>query len=179
MSLKPALDLGCGRAKRPGAIGMDKHGRTMADVVADMDAPHLPFADGSFGSVYLTDSLEHAGDVWALMAEVERILEDGGEVFVRVPHFSSLHAFSDFTHRHFFSYESIAGLTGAREVYGHYQRSGFELKSARILMWRAWRVMGLEWLFNKVPGVYEKLFAFRFPAMALEFCLTKRGKSYI
>ena len=168
------LDLGCGSAKRLDSIGVDKYRGSSANILADMDAPYLPFRDGIFDSVSMTDALEHTADVLSTLSEIARILKPGGEFTARVPHFTSIHAFSDFTHRHFFSVEALRHLTGGYPQYAHYGIGVFELKSVRILMWRAWRMLGIEALANAFPSVYEKLFAFWFPAMAIEFCLGKR-----
>jgi SAM-dependent methyltransferase len=169
------LDLGCGAAKRPNSIGVDKYRGSSADIIADMDAPHLPFRDGVFDSVSMTDALEHTADVLATLSEIARILKPGGVFNARVPHFTSIHAFSDFTHRQFFSVEALRHITGGYPGYAHYDIGVFKVKSVRILMWRAWRMLGIEALANAFPSVYEKLFAFWFPAMAIEFCLGKRG----
>ncbi|MBI5816511.1 MAG: methyltransferase domain-containing protein [Nitrospinae bacterium] len=176
METRRSLDLGCGRAKTPGFVGVDKFRDTQADVVADVDAPHLPFADSTFDEVAMTDSLEHVEDVAAAVTEIGRILKPGGELRVRVPHFSSLHAYSDFTHKHFFSMEGVKHLAGGYGQYGHYSVKGFRIKSIRLNLWGLWRVLGVEWLANRFPLAYEKLFAFSFPAMSMEFCLTIENK---
>jgi len=171
------LDLGCGRKAQAGAIGLDISPESGADVVADMDAPHFPFKDGAFDEVVMTDALEHVADVKAALSEAARILRPGGAITARVPHFSSLHMYSDFTHRHFFSAEGIRRMTQEHPEYSHYYISGFKLERLDIKLWRAWRIFGIEWMANRFPLAYEKLFAFRFPAMALEFRLTTAPKS--
>lgn len=171
------LDIGCGRARMEGAVGLDKSPDSEADVVADIDAPHLPFKSGSFDEVVMMDSLEHVGDVKKTLYEAARVLRPSGSVFIRVPHFSSLHAYSDFTHKNFFSAEGVRRMVEEHPEYGHYYISGFTLASMKIRMWKAWRLLGIEWLANRYPLAYEKLFAFRYPAMALEFRLTVSGES--
>ncbi len=171
------LDLGCGRAKREGSIGLDLTLETSADVVADMDSAHLPFKDMTFDEIVMYDSLEHVSDVRATLIEAARILRYGGFISVRVPHFSSLHAYSDFTHRNFFSAEGLRTLFNDDPGYGHYTIQDLRLARLRITLWRAWRLLGIEWLANRFTLIYEKLFAFRFPAMSMEFRLTLREKS--
>jgi len=170
------LDLGCGRAKTTGSIGVDRSPETDADVVADVDAKRLPFKDCTFSSVIMNDALEHVSNVGDTLAEIHRILKPGGEFRAQVPHFTSLHAFSDFTHRHFFSLEGVKRLAGDNERYGHYDVKGFRLKRARLKMWKIWRLLGVELIANRFPQTYEKLFAFSFPSMFIEFCLTKEDK---
>ncbi|MBI4827429.1 MAG: class I SAM-dependent methyltransferase [Nitrospinae bacterium] len=169
------LDLGCGGAKTPGAVGMDRLPLSGVDVVADLDAPFFPFAEGSFDEIVMTDALEHVADPRRALAECVRILADGGRITARVPHFTSLHAYSDVTHRHFFSAEGIRRLAGAApEPSPHLTVPGLALVSLRIRMWRLWRILGVELLANAYPVTYEKLFAFIFPSMSIEFRLTKR-----
>ncbi len=49
-------------------------------------ATRLPFLDGSFDKVVLSEVLEHVADDAALMREVHRVLRPGGVVAVTVPH---------------------------------------------------------------------------------------------
>ena len=68
-----SLDVGCGRNKRPGAIGVDSNRNTAADVVADIDRGALPFRDNSFEQVWLVHVIEHVADVVATVEEVHRV----------------------------------------------------------------------------------------------------------
>lgn len=173
------LDLGCGGAKTPGAVGMDRLPLSGVDVVADLDAPFFPFAEGSFDEIVMTDALEHVADVRHALAECVRILAVGGRIIARVPHFTSLHMYGDVTHRHFFSAEGIRRLAGAApEPSPHLTVPGLALTGLRIHMWRLWRLLGVELLANAFPVAYEKLFAFIFPAMSIEFRLTKQRNVY-
>jgi len=173
---KKILDLGCGNAKSPGSIGVDLFINTEADVVADLDAPHLPFRSETIDKIIMTDSLEHTADVRATLKEAARLLRPGGAIFIRVPHFSSLHAYSDFTHRHFFSAEGARMLFQDNRLYNHYTINQLEISYLRIRLWKVWRWLGIEWLANTFTQVYEKLFAFWFTAMSLEIRLTLNTK---
>lgn len=154
---------------------MDRLPLPGVDVVADLDAPCFPFAEGSFDEIVMTDALEHVADVRRALAECARILLEGGVITARVPHFTSLHMYGDVTHRHFFSAEGIRRLAGAApEPSPHLTVPGLTLTSLRIRMWRPWRFLGVELLANAYPVTYEKLFAFIFPSMSIEFRLTKR-----
>ena len=93
------LDLGCGRHKVPGALGVDQNPRSQADVLADLDAKRLPFRDGLFDEVHLNHVIEHLQDVVAVMAEIHRVCKPGAAVTVRTPHFSSIHSYTDPGHR--------------------------------------------------------------------------------
>ena len=58
-------------------------------VVHDVDGAPLPFEDGFFRTVICTNVLEHVFDVFGLVREIDRVLEDGGTCFVSVPNVSA------------------------------------------------------------------------------------------
>lgn len=102
------LDLGCGKKKRAGAIGVDYTHRHDADVVHDLNDFPYPFKDSEFDEIYLDNVLEHLDDPMRVMEEVYRISKISGLVKVIVPYFRSMWAFIDPTHKHFFSVDSFA-----------------------------------------------------------------------
>jgi predicted SAM-dependent methyltransferase len=53
------LDLGCGKKKRSGAIGVDYSDRHNADVIHDLNVFPYPFESNSIEQVYLDNVLEH------------------------------------------------------------------------------------------------------------------------
>ncbi len=53
--------------------------------VAECRAEGLPFADGAFDAVVMSHVLEHCPNVQTALAEVRRILRDGGHLWVFVP----------------------------------------------------------------------------------------------
>lgn len=167
------LDLGCGRDKAPGAIGVDRSPDTAADVVHDLDQVPWPFADEQFDLILCRDVLEHLADVVATMEEIHRLGKPGCEIRVRVPHFSSVHAFTDVTHRHFFSSESFLCFDPRQARYPHVSRARFETVSRRLTLWRPFRLLGFGVLANRFPLRYEKMFAFLLPAQSIEFTLRK------
>lgn len=102
-----ALDVGCGARKLPGATGMDRLQLPGVDVVHDFNTTPWPFADGSFDLVLMNHSLEHVGDVLAVMSEVHRVLVPGGRVVIQVPYFRSIDAKTDPTHAHVFTSRTL------------------------------------------------------------------------
>ena len=70
------LDLGCGRNKRPGTVGVDSNRETAADVIADIDRGSLPFRDGAFDRVLLVHGLEAADHARRMLREVWRVLRE-------------------------------------------------------------------------------------------------------
>src|SRR4051794_21872348 len=84
------LDIGCGSAKYPGAVGLDISADTDADVVHDLDVFPYPFADSSFDQILMQDVLEHVAEPLRVFAELHRIGRPGARVQIRTPHFSSV-----------------------------------------------------------------------------------------
>ena len=53
------LDLGCGKAKKSNALGIDINPDTDADVIHDLNVFPYPFPDNEFGVVHCDSILEH------------------------------------------------------------------------------------------------------------------------
>lgn len=79
------LDLGCGKKKRPGAIGVDYSDRHNADIIHNLNAFPYPLKDDEFDEIYLDNVLEHLDDPMRVMEEVYRVSKPGGQVKVIVP----------------------------------------------------------------------------------------------
>jgi 2-polyprenyl-3-methyl-5-hydroxy-6-metoxy-1,4-benzoquinol methylase len=62
------LDVGCGRNKTPGAVGIDNNPRSAADVIHDLDRFPYPFPDDEFDLIVGNQIIEHVGDVLAVVA---------------------------------------------------------------------------------------------------------------
>lgn len=102
------LDLGCGKKKRIGSIGVDYSDRYNADVIHDLNKFPYPFPDNEFDKIYLDNVLEHLDDVIRVIEEVHRICKVGGKVKIIVPYFRSVWACIDPTHKHFFTVNSFS-----------------------------------------------------------------------
>jgi SAM-dependent methyltransferase len=102
------IDLGCGRNKQPGAIGMDNAALDGVDIVHDLLQTPYPFPDGCAKTMYLNHVVEHFDiqDTRRILNEVYRILQLDGVVHVRVPHAFSVAAWIDPTHRTGFMFGS-------------------------------------------------------------------------
>jgi SAM-dependent methyltransferase len=166
--LKPSgpgrvLDVGCGSAKVPGAVGLDIAKDTDADIVHDLNVFPYPLDEASFDHVVMQDVLEHVEDPIAVVTELHRILRDGGHLHLRTPHFSSVLAYSDPSHLHYFSTLAIRSLAEPR--FAHYTTARFRIIHVTLDLWLPFRLAGVAALANRFPDAYEKYLAFRFPAM--------------
>jgi len=83
-----ALNLGCGFFPREDCVNVDFDPRAGADVLVDLNDVPYPFPDERFERVYASHVLEHLADPLAAMREWHRLLRPGGELHIRVPHFS-------------------------------------------------------------------------------------------
>ena len=79
------VDLGCGRVKLPGFIGVDRFPLPGVDIVANLDEP-LPFADDSVDLVHASHSLEHLRDLSKVIREVYRICKHGAQICIIAPY---------------------------------------------------------------------------------------------
>jgi SAM-dependent methyltransferase len=82
------LNLGCGRYPKPGFVNVDWVAAPGVDVVHDLTELPYPFDSGSFERIEADHVIEHLPDVFRVMGELHRLLAPGGELIVRVPHFS-------------------------------------------------------------------------------------------
>src|ERR1044071_589254 len=73
------LDIGCGSAKFPGAVGLDISADTDADVVHDLDVFPYPIADGSFDQILMQDVIEHVAQPIRVFEELHRIARPRSE----------------------------------------------------------------------------------------------------
>jgi SAM-dependent methyltransferase len=174
---KPHLDLGCGRRPQPGSIGLDVVPLAGVDVVARLES--LPIRAASLGRAYALNVLEHLDDLAGVLWQIHAALAPGGVCVVEVPYFTSVSAFADPTHRRWFTYTTFEhfcrpaaqGWQANRHTWFGGPR--FYLAYRRLRFGRAHRCLGVEWLANRYPAVYENLFAHWFPARALEAELVK------
>lgn len=163
------LDVGCGSSKIPGAVGMDISGDTAADIVHDLDVFPYPLDDDSFDEIVAQDVIEHVKEPIRVFEEFHRIARRGALVQLRTPHFSSVLAYGDPTHRHYFSTIAIRSLAEPR--FAHYTNVRFRVISIKLDLWFPFRVLGLGLLANRFPDAYEKYLAFRFPTMNMRAVL--------
>jgi len=96
------IELGCGRKKKEGRIGIDILDLPDVDIVADVEngLPFLP--DQSVDRIYRRSIIEHIQNVENLIREIVRVLKNAGTAHIFVPHFSNPYYYSDYTHKRFF-----------------------------------------------------------------------------
>lgn len=171
------LDLGCGKKKTPGSIGVDSNPRSDADVIHDLDVFPYPFEDGEVDKVVALNILEHLKEPLRVMEELHRICKDGAAIYIEVPHFSSVDFYTDLTHEHPFATRSFDYIVEGNPLYDfRYSDAKFKKTKVRITFsdsdWTKPVSKFLEFMVNLAPLFYETHFAFIVLAHKVIFELT-------
>lgn len=140
------INIGCGKSRIPGSIGMDRAEiPDFVDVVHDLDNVPYPFDRNYADEIHFYHVLEHLDNPVEKLEEIHRILKPGGLLFMRVPHFSSNGAFTDITHKRPFSYFSF-DVFEEGAYHDYYSSVRFEILEKKL------KYFGL----YPNEGVYEK-----------------------
>jgi len=140
------LNLGCGKTRIPNSLGVDKvKTQDYVDIVHDLNITPYPFTDNSVDEIHMYHVLEHLNGPLRILEDIHRILKPNGICNIRVPHFSSLGAFTDITHVRPFGYGSFDCLEVSN--YQHfYTKASFKILKKEI------KYFGL----YPNTGIYEK-----------------------
>lgn len=126
------LDLGCGKSKFKGTLGVDISAVSGVDVQADMESG-LPFRDNCVDVIYTAHTLEHIDNFLGAMEEMWRVCKPGALVHIWVPHAScSYNTWIDPTHRRGLTIETFSYFNPATNHLSYYSRARFEIVHARL-----------------------------------------------
>ncbi len=153
-----------------GAVNVDISPDVGADVVHDLGSTPWPLPSDAFREVHAFDVIEHLDDILKTMGEIHRVCRPGARVFITVPHFSSANAFTDPTHRHQFSYFSFDYFGDAHGL-AFYSTARFARRHAQIVFYPSLGNKVVHRLANRSPAVYERRWAWMFPAWFLSIQL--------
>ncbi|MFZ4622045.1 MAG: methyltransferase domain-containing protein [Bacteroidota bacterium] len=172
---KKILDVGCGKRKRPGAVGIDVNPRSDADVLHNLNHFPYPFSDDHFDEIGADNILEHLDDVMKVMIEFNRIIKPDGIIEITVPFYPHRNANTDPTHKHFFGVHSFDYFISGTS-HGNFQYSSiqFTLESVEFDKGLEKRHFFDQWLVrfaNRNKDLYENRFANIFPLAQLTFRL--------
>ena len=171
------LDLGCGKKKRPGAIGVDYSDRHNADVIHDLNVFPYPFESDSIDQVFLDNVLEHLDKPMRVMEEVHRITKLGGDIKVIVPYFRSYWAFIDPTHKTFYTVDSFAYYDPRHIICQRYDYTPARFLVEKIVfnetLQNRWTKKLMIKLANKYPNRYETYLSHLYPLDDITYYLTK------
>ena len=182
------LDVGCGRKKIIGTIGVDFIRDEAVDIQWDLNNYPWPFKNNEIDKIYFNHSISHLDNILNVITECHRILKKGGVIEIVAPHYSSDNNFTDPTIKFSLGYRSMNYFID--DIYWHYkyinENKLFNLISREISFRQAkatfrnkvafspYKFIGIEFLANKFPRIYEKFFAFIIPATEIHFIISKK-----
>jgi SAM-dependent methyltransferase len=173
--LPKKLTIGCGKRPCKGYYNTDLLKLQGVDQVLNLDKFPYKLPKNHFTEIIADNVLEHVDDFCKTLKEIHKLLAPGGKLIIRVPHFTYSGAYTDPTHKHFFTYHSFdyfVKKAGEYDFYFDFWFSSSKVKISfgkRIAIWN-WII---EPLANWFPGVYENSPMRMFPAEELHVTLTK------
>lgn len=162
------LNLGSGRTYDAGWTNLDITPATDPDVVHNLDVTPWPFDDDQFQHVRMIDVLEHLRDPFTALLELHRVCDDGARIDVVVPHFSAANAYTDPTHKSFWSYYSLDVVTGEHS-HDYYTELRYRMAHRHIEFYKDPISKVVARLAACNPRRYEQRWAWTFPAWFLVF----------
>jgi SAM-dependent methyltransferase len=155
---KKILDIGCGENKVKDSIGMDIVALDCVDVVHDALKMPYPFKNESCYKIHLRHVIEHftIEEIKKVLSECYRILSNEGKIIISVPHAFSLAAYTDITHKTFFTFNSgkFFDINYSKSYYNI--NSGFKYDLIKIdcsVCWFDWKSR----LLRKVDNILSEL----------------------
>jgi SAM-dependent methyltransferase len=141
------LDVGCGRKKFPGSIGIDMSPAGQADVLCDWTRT-LPFADSSFDQVRLIHVIEEVDNIFTVLAEVHRVARPGARVVIVTPHYTDHASYCSPAHRWHLSSFSFWFFSDKPREYDYYAPADYREVRVRVEMLKLWKILGFQFLIN-------------------------------
>jgi hypothetical protein len=94
------LDLGCGKNKKEGFLGVDRRKFPGVDLVQDLLKP-WQWKNDTVEEIHMSQVMEHFTGIQRvfIVNEMYRVLQKGGKATVITPHWCSNRAYGDFTHQ--------------------------------------------------------------------------------
>ena len=159
------IDLGCGKTKPDGFIGIDIAAGEGVDIVHDL-SQGIPMDDNSVDYVRAYDFVEHLPNKINTMNEIWRVLQHGGLADIFVPSTEGSGAFQDPTHVSFWNENSFLYFTNKEKAYLELgQKYGFKgefnlIDFVTLVKGKPWTEFGY---FEKKSIIKEKLFTMKSP----------------
>ena len=177
MEGKKVLDIGCGRKKLTGAIGLDKIYLPGVDIVADLNI-RLPFKDEEFECVHADQVLEHVADITGLIYEIHRILKPGGAFIAHCPYFRSSWAHIDPTHLRTFTINSLDYFVIGTFYYRQYRFCEKGFSKIQVYLDKDYKQTVLRKFFRAIamknPYKFENTFlSYAYPFEQISYLLVK------
>ena len=137
------INLGCGKRiyQEKGWLNHDRwYHHELIDCAWDLDVFPYPWEDNTFTAIRMVDVLEHLHEPLRVMAELHRILQKDGELYMRVVGEDSKTRWRDPTHLRPYNKESLDCLDPQKEIgktFGYYTRNKWTIIKAEEDEWRS------------------------------------------
>ena len=172
------LDVGCGKKKIKGAIGIDI---ADADILHNLNETPYPLKSNSFDRIYSRHCLEHLNEFTQTVIELHRITKKNGILEIIVPFYASAGAHLP-THKLFFNYNSFDLFSESNDRWDITKNKLFEIverkysfhpKAVETKYTLPSKIVFFipELLANSFPLLYQKIFANILPAYEIRFIL--------
>lgn len=96
------VELGCGRTKNEGYIGIDRFPLPGVDIVADLDKG-IPLEENSVDVMLSCNSLEHFSDLAHIISEIYRVCKHEAIVLVLAPYYNTITNLANIYHKQVFN----------------------------------------------------------------------------
>ena len=160
------LNFGSGRTVKEGFVNVDLHKYPGIAKAFDFEKFPYPFKDDTFDYVETIQVMEHLENTTEILEEFHRIMKSGGRLHIEVPYFRGVSAYA-VTHKRFFSVQMIRILTGQVKASSKINQNIFKLRKLRLSFRKAYRILGISFIANKNPKLYEEFLGHIFPATDL------------
>ncbi len=168
------LNMGCGNDILDWYLNRDIIKLPWVNKVYDFEKFPYPFKDNEFDEIYCSHVLEHMNDLWKVMEEFNRIGKKWCIIKVKVPYFASPNAWWDYTHKRTFNTNTFNYFH--KDCY--YNTTNIIVKKYKIHYFSNNRYLKSDikniipdFLINLFPKIYERFFAYWFPASEIHFLL--------
>jgi SAM-dependent methyltransferase len=172
------LDIGCGKSKVPGSIGVDFNENLGADVVHNLNVFPYPFQPDEFDEVHIRSTLFLLDNPVHVMDEIYRICKKGGRVVVVQPYFRSVWNYVDPWVKNFGTAHSFAFYDPDDLICKHYKYTEARFSTTNIVFddhLEKPKIIRrlIIWLANRYPRKYELHLSYLFPLDMITFELKK------
>lgn len=125
------LDIGCGKIKQDGFVGMDVRRLPGVDVVHDWEKMPWPFPDNCANTVLLSHVLEHVKPwlFFPFMAEIHRVCKPHAQIFVSGPYAIGFRYVQDPTHITPINEATFCYFDPTHQLYAIYKPPPFKIGS--------------------------------------------------
>lgn len=171
------IDLGCGKSKKEGFIGIDNLDFPNIDIKYDLNKFPYPFKDDEIDEVWMDQVLEHLDEPLRVIEEIYRICKNNAKITIGVPYFRSFYSVIDPTHKNFFGINWFNYFNPDHLFFKKYSYLKVRFAIDKIefdrefFNKRGFFYKIIKKIANKYPGLYEHKISHLYPLNSLTFHL--------